>query len=117
MIRPREDITSITLKVLFIVGLLTASFWVMQPFVLAIVWAMTLVIATWPIMSSVQRYVGNRRGFAVLIMTLALLLVLIVPFWLAISTVVTHLDRIGELAQTVLSLRVPPPPDWLSGLP
>lgn len=112
-----QDVTSITLKVLFIVGLLAASFWIMQPFLLAIIWAMTLVVATWPIMSSLQRYLGNRRVLAVLVMTLALLLILLVPFWLAISTVLTHLDRIGELAQTFLSLRVPPAPDWLSGLP
>ena len=32
MIRPREDLTRITLKVLFIGGLLLGSFWVIQPF-------------------------------------------------------------------------------------
>ncbi len=112
-----QDVTSITLKVLFIVGLISASFWILQPFLLAIVWATTLVVATWPIMSSLQRHLGNRRGFAVLVMTLALLLILLVPFWLAVSTVLTHLDRLGELAQTFLSLRVPPPPDWLKSLP
>ncbi|HME21692.1 MAG TPA: AI-2E family transporter YdiK [Acetobacteraceae bacterium] len=114
---PHQDLTRITLGVLFIGGLIAASFWVMRPFLPAIVWAVTLVIATWPLMLRVQHHTGNRRGPAVLVMTLALLLVLIVPLWLAISTIVANVDRIAELARTVLSLRVPPPPDWLAAVP
>ena len=60
---------------------------------------MTLVIATWPLMLTVQKAVGNRRGTAVCIMIAALLLVLILPFWLAVSTIVTNLDQIGDLAR------------------
>jgi predicted PurR-regulated permease PerM len=117
MSRPDQDLTRTTLAVLFISGLIAASLWVMEPFLPAIVWAVTLVIATWSLMLRVQRRVGNRRGVAVLIMTVALLLVLIVPFWLAISTIVANIDQISDLARTVLSLRVPPPPDWLAEVP
>jgi predicted PurR-regulated permease PerM len=115
--QPHQDLTRTTLSVLFIGGLVVASFWLLQPFLPAIIWATTLVIATWPLMLRVQHYVGNRRGLAVLVMTLALLLVLVVPFWLAISTIVGNLDGISELVRTILTLRVPPPPDWLAGLP
>ena len=111
------DLTSITLKVLFITGLLVASFWVVQPFLPAVVWAMTLVIATWPLMLTVQKAVGDRRGTAVCIMIAALLLVLILPFWLAVSTIVTNLDQIGDLARKLLTMRVPAPPDWLASVP
>jgi len=114
---PQRDLTGTTLAVLFIGGLIAASFWVMRPFLPAIVWAVTLVVATWPLMLRVQRYAGNRRGIAVLVMTLALLLVLVVPFWLAVSTIVANMDDITDLARTVLSLRVPHPPDWLAGVP
>jgi predicted PurR-regulated permease PerM len=117
MPQSQTDITRTTLAVLFIGGLITASLWVMQPFLPAIVWATTLVIATWPLMTWVQRHVVRRRGPAVLIMCLLLLLVLIVPFWLAVSTVLANVDEIAELARTVLSLRIPPPPDWLAQVP
>ena len=59
-----EDLTWTTLTVLFIGGLLAASIWVMRPFLPAIVWAVTLVITTWPMMLRVQRRLGNRRGLA-----------------------------------------------------
>jgi predicted PurR-regulated permease PerM len=117
MTQSHQDLSRTTLAVLFITGLIAASFWVIRPFLPAIVWAITLVIATWPLMLRVQHYAGNRRGIAVLVMTLALLLVLIVPFWLAISTILTNMDDISDLVRSVLSLRVPPPPDWVADLP
>ena len=117
MAHPHQDLTRSTLAVLFIGALIAASFWVMRPFLPAITWAITLVVATWPLMLQVQHHAGNRRSLAVLVMTLALLLMLILPFWLAISTIVANLDEIADLARSVLSLRVPPPPGWLSQVP
>jgi predicted PurR-regulated permease PerM len=114
---PRQDLGRITLNVLFIAGLLFGSFWVMQPFLPAVLWATTLVLATWPVMLRLQHYLGDRRGLAVLVMTLVILLVLIVPLWLAVSTMLTNLDAIGELTRTVLSFRIPPPPDWVGEIP
>jgi predicted PurR-regulated permease PerM len=111
------DLTGTTLAVLFIGGLIVASFWIMRPFLPAIIWAITLVIATWPLMLRVQHYAGNRRGIAVLVMTVVLLLLLVVPFWLAISTIIANLDEIADMTRTILSLRVPEPPDWLAALP
>ena len=117
MAEPHQDLTRTTLTVLFIGGLIAATLWVMRPFLVSIVWALTLVIATWPVMAWVQRHTGNRRFFAVLVMTLVLLMLLIVPCWLAISTIVTNRDEIAFGARAILSLRVPPPPDWLAAVP
>ena len=116
-IRPRQDLTRVMLAVLFIGGLLVAGFLVIRPFLPAIVWALTLVLATWPLLLWVQRRLGNRRWPAVLVMTLVLLLVVLVPLWLAVDTVVRNLDDIGNLLRTILSMRIPPPPNWLAGVP
>lgn len=117
MLHSRHDLTRSVLAVLFIGGLIAASFWVMEPFLPAIIWAVTLVIATWPLMLRVQHYAGNRRSVAVFVMTVGLLLVLIVPLWLAISTIIINLDQIADLIRTILSLRVPPPPGWVTEVP
>jgi predicted PurR-regulated permease PerM len=117
MSHPHQDLTRSTFAVLFIVGLISSTFWVMRPFLPAIIWAVTLVIATWPLMLRVQRGTCNRRGVAVLVMTLGLLLVLIVPLWLAIGTIVANMNEISDLVRALLSFRVPPPPHWLTELP
>lgn len=117
MPKPQWDLTSTTLSVLFIAGLILASFLVMQPFLPAILWAITLVVATWPLMLRLQHCVGDRRGVAVLIMTLVLLLVLVVPLWLAVSTIIDHMADIADLVQRILTLRVPEPPAWVADVP
>ncbi len=113
----RHDLARITLAVLFIAALIGASLWILRPFLPAVIWAATLVIATWPIMRRVQERLWNSRALAVTIMTLALLLVFVVPFWLAIGTIVQNSGQIVGWAESIASVGLPPPPSWLGDLP
>jgi predicted PurR-regulated permease PerM len=45
-----RDITRNVLAVLFILALIGSSIWILRPFLGAIVWATTVVVATWPLM-------------------------------------------------------------------
>ena len=98
-------------------GLIVGSLWVLWPFVGAIIWATMVVVATWPMMVSLQARLGNRRWLAVSVMTLALLLLLIVPLTLAVATIVEHSDRIIGWGKFLTHFSIPPPPDWVAGLP
>jgi predicted PurR-regulated permease PerM len=113
----RADLTRTTLAVLFVAGLIAACFWILRPFLPAIIWATTLVVATWPLMERVQHRLWNRRGLAVAVMTVALLLVFIVPFWLAITTITDNFERILGWATSLQSFKLPPPPEWLGTVP
>ncbi len=113
----RYDLARVTLAVLFIAALIGASLWIVRPFLPAVIWAATLVIATWPIMRRVQARLWNSRALAVTIMTLTLLLVFVVPFWLAIGTIVKNSGQIVSWAESVASTGLPPPPAWLDELP
>src|SRR6476619_7329262 len=84
----------------FVAALSLASLWVLQPFLLAAVWATMLVVATWPLLLRLQSSLGGRRRLAVGVMTAVLLLGLIIPLALAISAIVTHAGDIGGLVQT-----------------
>ncbi len=112
-----RDITRITLAVVFIGVLMAAIFWIMRPFLLALIWATMIVVATWPILLRLQAWLGGRRPFAVLIMTLGLLLVFIVPFSLAVGTIVNHADQIVGWAKGLQTYSLPPPPEWVEKLP
>src|SRR5260370_2483575 len=111
------DLSRTTLAVFFVAGLIAACFWILRPFLPAVIWATTLVVATWPIMLGVQKRLWHRRGLAVAVMTLALLLVFVVPFWLAITTIADNFDRIVEWGSSLASFKLPPPPQWLAGVP
>jgi predicted PurR-regulated permease PerM len=113
----RRDLMQLTLGVLFIVGLLVASLWIMRPFLVPIVWAAMIVIATWPLMLRIERLFGRRRWLAVLVMTVAMLLVFVVPFWVAVGTIVEYSDDIQGWAKSLREIHLPMPPDWVGRLP
>jgi predicted PurR-regulated permease PerM len=113
----RHDLAQRTLGVLVLAGLIGTSLWILKPFLPALIWAVTLVIATWPIMRQLQHRLWGSRALATAIMTVVLLLVFVVPFWFAIGTIVTHSDRVLGWAETVTTMQIPPPPNWLEDIP
>ena len=114
---PSRDVPRITLTVLFIGLMIVASVWVLRPFIGAIVWAGTVVVATWPMMRALQSRLGGRRWLAVLVMTGAMLLLLVVPLALAIGTIVDYADDIVGWAKAAVSTGLPSPPEWVGRIP
>ncbi len=114
---PRPDLARITLAVLAIAVLIGGTAWILRPFLLALVWATMIAVSTWPILLGVQRRLGGRRGPAVAVMVALLLLLLVVPLYLAISAIVENAGRVVELARSASTLTLPDPPDWLGKLP
>lgn len=112
-----DDVARRTLAILFIVALLAICLWIIRPFLPATIWATTLVIATWPIMRRLEARLWNSRALAVTGMTLVLLLVFVVPFWLAIGTIVTDSGEIIRWAEALATMELPQPPAWLGNLP
>jgi predicted PurR-regulated permease PerM len=114
---PSRDLARITLGVLFIGLMIVASLWVLWPFLGATVWAATVVVATWPMLLALQARLGGRRWLAVTVMTAAMLVLLVVPVVLAVTTIVDHAAAIAEWAEAVVSAGVPSPPEWVGQVP
>ena len=112
-----HDIARVTFALLAIGLLLAVSFWVLRPFLPALIWSTMIVISSWPLMRAAQRRLFGRRWAAVIVMTVALLLVLIVPLFVALSTVINNFDKMSEFGQSVVANGVPHPPAWLSDVP
>lgn len=117
MTETRRDITRTFLALLFLGALIGTSLWILRPFLGAAIWAVTIVAATWPLMTSIQSRLWGRRALAVAVMTVVLLCVLVVPLWLAIGTIVSNADQIAGWVKSLSSFEVPPPPAWLDRVP
>ena len=116
--RPSGDLARVTFGVLIIGGLLAATFWIVRPFLGPLIWATMLVVASWPLMRRLQGLLWGRRSLAVLVMTLALLLLFVVPVAWAIVTIVENVDRLAGWAKFASEYHVPEtPPAWLVKLP
>jgi predicted PurR-regulated permease PerM len=116
-LKPRLDLPRVTLGVLFIGALILAAFWVLRPFIGPAIWSTTIVVATWPLLLRLQRVLWGRRGPAVLLMTLALLVLFVLPIMLAIGTLAQNADEIVAAVRQLSQLRMPTAPDWLASLP
>ena len=114
--QPR-DLNRTTLSILFILVLIAASFMVFRPFLLATVWAAMIATSTWPLMRRLQSALGGRRGAAVAVMTIALLLVLIIPLSFAAVTIVQNADSVTVWLSSLHTRPLPQPPAWLSSIP
>lgn len=115
--KPSGDITRIVLMVLFIALLLAGSFLTLLPFLGGLVWAATVVIATWPLLQKVRAHTGKRPWLAVVIMTTLALLAVILPFAFAVSTLLDVAHRGPELLGEFLTKGLGPAPDWLGKIP
>ena len=115
--RAPGDLTRTTLAVLFIFGMIAASFLVLRPFLASTVWAATLVMATWPLMLRLEKALGGRRGVAVTLMALVLLLLVLAPIAWAISAIVDNAAFLLSLPDAAATFRLPRSPDWLKDIP
>lgn len=114
---PSRDLTRTTLALLFIGVLIAANFWILRPFIPAFVWAVIIVVSTWPLLLLIQSRMGGKRGLAVAVMTLALFALFIVPVILAVLTLLEIPERVGVLVKSLETQGLPPIPEWLSGVP
>ena len=113
----RRDLTRTVLAVLIIGGLIAASFWILRPFLAATVWSAMIVVTTWPVLRTLQSRLWGKRWLATTVMTLALLLVFVIPFSAAIGTIVVNTDTIVAWANRLSDVKLPPPPAFVEKVP
>jgi predicted PurR-regulated permease PerM len=68
-------------------------------------------------MLSIQKRCWNKRWLAVLVMSLALLLLLVIPLSFAILTILERAGDLITLLKSLKSVRIAPPPDWFEKVP
>ena len=111
------DITRIVLFVLVIGILMVGSAWTLLPFLSGMIWATTIAVATWPALLRLERLTGGRRWLAVATMMFLVLVVLIVPFALAISALLDAANRSPAVMRDFLTHGLGAPPQWLANVP
>ena len=117
MAERQSDLTRDTLAVVFLFVLIAASTWILLPFLTAVVWATMIVVATWPLLLMLQRWLLGRRWLAVTVMTLLLLAIFLLPFLFAIGAFIENYQEITAWTTSLATFTLPPPPDWLGKIP
>jgi predicted PurR-regulated permease PerM len=118
-VNPKQpvDIARILLVIVILSALMVGSLYILRPFLPGLIWATTIVVATWPVMLAVQRRCGNRRWLATAVMLIILLVVIVLPLYEAISTLALHGSDIMAAIKGLPSYALPPPPGWVGDIP
>ena len=97
--------------------LLAGCLLVLRPFVSALLWAVVLCFSSWPLYRRLLGLVRNRRTLAASLMTLAMILVVLLPFIIIGTTLADNINQLTGAAKTWAQNGPPGPPDWLARVP
>jgi len=103
----------IALVALIIIG----AFWVLAPFLAALLFAAILCLSTWPLFAWLEGKLKGRSTLAALIATLALALTVLVPMSYLAATIADGVAQLIGILRPWFESPDHAPPDWLAGLP
>ncbi|WP_233237827.1 AI-2E family transporter YdiK [Bordetella sp. LUAb4] len=116
-VRPRDDVARSFFLIVVLSALLAGSLYILRPFLPGLIWAGTIVVATWPLLLWLQRRLGNRRWLAVLILMACLVVGMVLPLYLTIDTFAERADDITAAIRKLPTYTLFPPPSWVIDVP
>ncbi|HEX6137914.1 MAG TPA: AI-2E family transporter [Casimicrobiaceae bacterium] len=98
-------------------AVIVGCFFVLQPFITALVWAAILCTTTWPLYLRLRARLGDRAGVAALAMVLLLALLILAPFIVVGATIADNATLMAQWWRDILESGPPEPPAWVAELP
>lgn len=91
-------------------------FQILRPFVSPVIWGIIIAVALYPVYQKLNAKLGDRRKLTAAIITLAALLVIIIP---GVQLTVSSVDSLKALNIKLgdRELKIPPPPEVVGNLP
>ena len=115
--RASPALTHTTLSVIILIFLVISTVAVVSPFLTSMMWATIVSVAVWPFLLRLQALAGGRRGLAVAIVTMTILLVVFVPVTLALATITRNAQSITAEIKSLETITLPGPPAGLDAIP
>jgi predicted PurR-regulated permease PerM len=97
--------------------LLAGCLLVLRPFLSAVLWAVVLCSSSWPIYHRLLGWLGNRRTLAALVMMLAMILIILLPFVIVGTTLADNVQQLTAATKHLIQDGPPAPPEWLLKVP
>jgi predicted PurR-regulated permease PerM len=103
---------------IILIGAIIVGCWlVLRPFALAILWAAILCFVTWPLRELLLKWFRGRKNITSAIMTIILLLVLFVPFFVVGMTFTDSIHSAMQWLEDQKETGLLPPPAWVERVP
>ncbi len=106
-----------TLTLAMLAMLIAGCFFVLQPFLTALVWAAILCTTTWPLYLRLVASMHDRRSLAAFAMVLLLALLMLAPFIVVGATIADNAALMAAWGRRLLEAGPPEAPAWIARLP
>lgn len=113
---PERFVNRQIISILFSCAIIAGAFVVLSPFLLAIIWAAIIAVASWPLYLNIERRVKGNAGHAAMLTTIVISLALVGPMVMLIVFLTEDLITLTNFLIRADAQGVPPPV-WLSKLP
>ena len=110
------QVIEIAIKLGALAILIGWCFLILRPFVSLVVWGIIIAVAVYPLHIRLAAILGNRPRPAAAIMTIAALLIIILPGIKLADSTLAGAKALNERLQ-IESVRIPPPPDGVANWP
>ena len=90
---------------------------VLLPFVSALLWAAVLSFSIWPLYRRLVNLLGGRRTLAAILMGLAMICVILLPFVIIGATLGDNVKELSAATRRWIDAGPPAPPEWLAKVP
>src|SRR6187399_1428711 len=97
--------------------LLAGCLLVVRPFFSALLWGTVLTVSSWPLYRRLVNLLSGRRTLAALVMALAMICVILLPFVIIGATLADNVKELGTAIQRWMDAGPPAPPEWLAKVP
>ena len=108
-----DQIAVLAALVLVVIG----CFFVLKPFLSALLWAVILTFSSWPAFRVLLVWVKGRRTLAAFLMTLVIAVVLLVPSLVIVLTLAGDVKEFAATSVAWVRQGPPAPPEWLVRVP
>jgi predicted PurR-regulated permease PerM len=105
------------LSLAVLAAVIVGCFFVLKPFMTALVWAAILCTTTWPLYLRLAARLRHRDGLAAFVMVLLLALIMLAPFLVVGATIADNAAVMARWGRDLLAAGPPDPPVWVAGLP
>ncbi len=105
--------TRIALAALIFIG----AFWVLAPFIAALLFAAILCLTTWPFFVWIETRLKGRTTLAALLVTLVLATAVLLPMSYLAATIADGVAQLLTLLRAWFAAGDWSPPDWLTAIP
>lgn len=98
----------ITIKIAMMLLLFTWCFYIVQPFIVPLVWALIITVSIFPIYKRLLLLLRGRQKLTAVLITFCLLLIIVVPFVVLGGTIASSAESLArQLSDGTLSIPLP----------